>query len=242
MFRLITVFINVIITTQSPFKGDNAANNAFNIIEMTREYNVDCSEVVSNVIKCGRQEAMIVIHNGIKDRIHKGFYRDPIIRRTLPKGSTTWRLNNKMTNKGDLDVVGLNIKVNNLCQCLAEDRVFDFAKAIEDNQSYRQNKDLIRSSNKNIDVLKPEIVALRTINQSHKNEKRQLERLAQSFNHGRPLGNAIDNYVAQADQHMIHAQLNYDIGSPNYGKTMQHTIIVPSTHNAGFHSLKKNVH
>ena len=99
------IVVNIVMCTQTVFKRDSSAHNAFNTIEMAREYNVDCGifiagEVVSNFVKHSQQEAIIEItfHNGITDRIHTDV--------------TTLHL-----NKGDIDdiVVGLNVKVNSLC-------------------------------------------------------------------------------------------------------------------------------
>ena len=74
-------------------------------------------EVVSDFIKRGQEEAIIEIalHNGIKDRIHKGVHQDAAIRRAFCKNRTTWRLNNKIIEKSDIVdiIVGLNNKVNN---------------------------------------------------------------------------------------------------------------------------------
>ena len=178
MLHLTIVLVTVIMYTQSAFKRNNAATNAFNTIKMEREYNV------SDFIIHGQQDAIIEItlHDGIKDQIHKGV--------------TTWRL--KKGDVGDIGdiVVELNIKVNSLCLWLAQERLSDFARSTNvklsfetDDTLFRQNKDLIRLNINNID-------ALRTTNQSYKNGKREWKKHAQSFNDGKLLrygGSAIDN-------------------------------------------------
>jgi len=161
-------------------------------------------EKPSDFIKYGRQEASIEIE------LHNEQNANDVIKRIITKSSTSWKLNGRKVGSNAIkDFVrkDRNIKVDNLCQFLAQDRVSEFArlsptdllieteKAIEDDQLFRWHNYLIEEGEK-ANTSQSEIENLEALLRRHQAELDSLNTTIQQFDEKNKLLDTKKSYEA----------------------------------------------
>eukprot|EP00485_Elphidium_margaritaceum_P009805 CAMPEP_0202693706 /NCGR_PEP_ID=MMETSP1385-20130828/7743_1 /ASSEMBLY_ACC=CAM_ASM_000861 /TAXON_ID=933848 /ORGANISM="Elphidium margaritaceum" /LENGTH=1126 /DNA_ID=CAMNT_0049349423 /DNA_START=60 /DNA_END=3440 /DNA_ORIENTATION=+ len=163
------------------------------------------AEKAAQFIKYGREKAMIKIelYNASKER-------NDVIERMITKNKSSWFLNRKAVTGTQIQTFikdQRNIKVDNLCQFLAQDKVSEFAalspkqllieteKAIEDDQLWQWHEFLIQKG-ETASGQQSTIDNLRTSLHRDQNEIATLQRTIEQFEQKRKYEEQIEVYKA----------------------------------------------